>query len=652
MRFKTLLSLAPLGLLVGCGWVDSTGRESNSAPVTQISFSDGQPTEATQIDELKSVRIVANGTDADGRISSYQWSGNPVRQGPLSECAATSDFDINIAASSLSEACATDSGCVLSIEQVVADGEGVEFEITAPDISAPVGLTYELTATDNDGGAGKQLATFCLIAINMAPEALDDAYTVLEGETLDVNTAARSLLSNDTDDQHVLNKTLTVLVEPKRRPSLASQFVLRSDGGFTYTPSSVQLNTNTTDTFEYWITDGVHDPVSATASVRIVAKDDPPEQIDDVPVLEATAGIPFEFDMSPFFEDPEGGTLSFAVVGGSLPQSRSLVLSSTGILSGTAELFDEGSYTVTVAASDGSSGVTGIVELVVIENMEVDALGIPAQTADVGVEFKLNVSAQFDDPENQLLSYSVDTEYDDAELSMNARTGVLTATFEDDGRYTVDVSADDGVTQPTSIRFVVNVTLDNISPIFRGTIASQSVDEDDLIEPIRGVFFDADSDTLEYGVVGRIPLGLSLSTTGVLSGRPTQSGRFSGIRIVATDPFGAFAQSNAFTISVVALPIAAINTAPVFVEDTVFNQGISLGQSITPVRPEFIDAESDSLSYSLSSGTLPVGVRLSATTGVVSGTPSSRVWERGLEISATDPSGASVSSDEFWIRVR
>lgn len=641
---------------MSCGWVDSTGRSSNSSPVTQISFDDGQQSESTQINELSSLRVRASGSDADGSISSYRWSEQPVRQGVLDACiSAENDFDASIAANSLQEACASLDGCSVSIEeQSDSPEESVIFLVSVPELRAPVGVTYELTATDNDGGVGTQTSTFCLIAINVAPEAVGDSFTVLEGTTLNVGVAPeRNLLTNDSDDNHVLNDPLSVLLTPKRAPTQASAFTLRANGGFTYTPRTSGITADTTDSFEYWITDGVHDPVSATVNVRIVAKDDPPVLVEEIPAVDAVAGIFFEFDVSPYFEDPEGGDLNFAIVGGSLPASGELTLSALGVLSGTAELFDEGSYTISIVASDGSGGITGTLTLDIQDNLPVVASSIPAQTAEAGEAFTLNVSSRFEDPEGEPLTFSVDTSFSDAELTMNASTGVLQAVFEDGGRYTIDVSASDGITPPESIRFIVNVTLDNTSPVFRGSIASQTVDAGDLITPISGVFSDADDDLLEYTFTGTLPTGLSLSSTGVITGRPTRIGRFAGIRIVATDPFGEFARSNAFTLTVVAAPVVRpSNTSPIYEDDTVGNQGIELGAPITPVRPQFSDPDGDVLSYTVIGGILPAGVTINSTTGVVSGTPLAAGWVRGLQVLATDPSGASAASDEFWILVR
>lgn len=653
MRAKTLLSFTSLCFLVACGWVDSTGRSSNSSPVTQISFDDGEAADTTQLNELSTRRVRASGTDADGSVVSYEWGSSPVAEGALGQCVKEDgDFDIDIAADTLQDACATALDCSLSIDrQADSSGDAIDFIISVPDLRAPVGVTYELTTTDNEGGVGVQRSTFCLIAINVAPDAVDDSFTVLEDGLLSVGGAPeRNLLTNDIDDIHVLNKPLTVLTTPKTPPTRASAFTLRDDGGFEYVPEPTVRNSDTSDFFEYWITDGVHDPVSATATITIVAKDDPPEQIDEIPVLEAVPGVPFEFDLSPFFEDPEGSGLSFTLVGGALPQSGTVTLTTAGILGGTPALFDEGSYAFTIAASDGVSPITVNVTLDIQANLPVRATAIQTQTADAGEPFALDVSNRFTDPEDQPLTYTVDTSFLDAELVMNPNTGVLRAEFFDGGRYTIDVSASDGINEPTSIRFVVNVTLDNVSPIFRGTIANQTIDLGDPIEPIRGSFSDADGQTLEFSIVGNLPTGLALNTLGVITGRPLIAGRYSGIRIVATDPFGEFARSNAFTITV--LTVTPANRAPVYVEGTVGNQGILLGSPITPVEPEFTDADGDVLSYSVIGGTLPVGVTINRITGVISGTPRTTGWVRGLQVLAADPNGGVATSDEFWIRVR
>jgi len=548
---RGILAVLLFGMLFSCGWVDSTGRESNSVPVTQIRFSDGRQADVTRLQETESLLLQASGADDDGEVREYSWSDTPVEQGPLEACQGVADFDSSLAPATLAAACADGLNCGVSIAlQSSSTDDVVEFLVKAPKLRAPVGATYELTATDNEGGVGRQRATFCMIAINEAPDAQADSFTVLEGGTLVVDSSGRNLLTNDSDDDHITNQPLRVLTQAKELPSFASSFSLRDDGGFTYVPAPARISGTAEDTFEYYLTDGIHDSSSAVVTVRIVALNDPPEQLEAIPPLQAIVGVPLSLDLGDYFDDPENDTLSYAIVAGSLPPSGAVLLSPDGLLQGSAEVFDEGSYSIDFVVSDGSGSIESSLTLTILDNKPVQAVSIPSQAAEVGETFTIDVSPRFSDPEGQPLVYSVDSSYDDAELSMNANTGVLNAVFEEAGFYTIDVSADDRINTPSSIRFVVIVTSDNTAPRFIGTIQNQTIELGDSITPISGRFSDADDDDLEYSVTGTLPRGILLSATGVLAGRPTRSGIFSGLRLVATDPSGEFARSNAFTIRV------------------------------------------------------------------------------------------------------
>lgn len=639
--------------LSSCGWVDATGRENNNVPVTRISFNDQPVDEATKLEEEDDIILQADSTDEDGVVSNYQWSTTPITQGALDVCSAIPDFDMSRAADTLNDACADGVDCAVSIEQLSGSTSGtVEFLVTAPKLRAPVGVSYDLIATDNDGGVGRQRSTFCMIAINEAPEAVDDAFTIVEGLVLNVKSTERNLLSNDRDDDDSSNGELRVLSGPKRLPSAARVFSLRSDGGFYYEPDSTKIPASGIDSFEYFLSDGVYDTSFATVTIQIIKRDNPPTQIDDIPQLILIAGIPFSLDLNEFFEDPDGASLGYALADGALPPSGALTLSADGILSGSAESFDEGSYEFTVLASDGNASVSADIALDIIDNAPVEATAIAAQSASVGEEFTLDVSEYFSDPELQALSYSVDYDDDDAQLSMNAATGVLSGFFTDDDRFTIDVLASDGFNTPSRIRFVVVVDSDNAAPIFRGAIASQTVELGELITPIRGNFSDADDDELDITLLGRLPAGVTLNANGVITGIPEQAGEFEGLRLVATDPSGKFIRSNSFAINVIdpQVPVTQ-NNAPEYVDDTVFNQGISLGSAMRPVEPQFTDADGDELSYSITGATLPAGVTIDQDTGVVSGTPLSVGWTMGLQVEASDPEGATATSDVFWIRV-
>ncbi|MDZ4789319.1 MAG: glycoside hydrolase family 31 protein [Blastochloris sp.] len=109
---------------------------------------------------------------------------------------------------------------------------------------------------------------------------------------------------------------------------------------------------------------------------------------------------------------------------------------------------------------------------------------------------------------------------------------------------------------------------------------------------------------------GSLPSGVSLNTsTGLLSGTPTVTGTFTP-SFTATNANGT---SPAVSITIT---ISAVGAAPV----------VTAGQTATGTQSSSfsyqIVASSSPTSYTLASGTLPTGVSLNTSTGLLSGTPS------------------------------
>jgi len=107
-----------------------------------------------------------------------------------------------------------------------------------------------------------------------------------------------------------------------------------------------------------------------------------------------------------------------------------------------------------------------------------------------------------------------------------------------------------------------------------------------------------------------LPAGVTLNTsTGVISGTPTASGSFTP-SFTATNTAGtSAAQSVAITISAaVSAPVVTVGQTTTGTQSSAFSYQILTSNSPT--------------SYALASGTLPTGVSLNTTTGLLSGTPS------------------------------
>lgn len=144
---------------------------------------------------------------------------------------------------------------------------------------------------------------------------------------------------------------------------------------------------------------------------------------------------------------------------------------------------------------------------------------------------------------------------------------------------------------------------------------------------------DADGgSSVTYSIVSGLPTGLSLNgTSGVLSGTMTDGVAKTGIVVRATDTGGNFVDRT-FNIP---------NTGPVWVTTSSSAAGATgTAYSTTLVAT---DDSGNAPTYGVSSGTLPVGLSLNPTTGVISGTPTVTATSV-VVFSATDVNGTPAGS--------
>jgi VCBS repeat-containing protein len=102
------------------------------------------------------------------------------------------------------------------------------------------------------------------LAVNQAPTAVPDSYSVADGQTLTV-PATSGLLKNDTDADS--GSLQAQIVAGPGHGTLG----LKLDGGFTYTPTAGFAGT---DTFTYRASDGTATSAPATVTITVAA---PPE---------------------------------------------------------------------------------------------------------------------------------------------------------------------------------------------------------------------------------------------------------------------------------------------------------------------------------------------------------------------------------------
>ncbi|GAB3791141.1 putative Ig domain-containing protein [Dyella agri] len=295
-----------------------------------------------------------------------------------------------------------------------------------------------------------------------------------------------------------------------------------------------------------------------------------------------------------------GTTASYHFSATGLPAGLSL--STSGVLSGTPTT--AGGNTVTVTLSDGVVSVSKSLSLTVASpSVTITPSSLPGGT--VGITYSQAVSASNG---TSPYSYTISAGALPAGLTINPASGAITGTPTAGGSFTFTVKATDAgsnTATQTYSGFTVAAPTINLSPS-TFPAATQSASYSQTITASGG------TPAYTYAVTsGSLPSGVTLSSSGVLSGTPTVYGSYP-VTITATDSStgtGPYTGSNNYTLTInAAAPTVTTASVP---NGTV---GIYYSKTITA------SGGNPPYAFSLSSGTLPSGLTISSA-GVLSGVP-------------------------------
>ena len=218
-------------------------------------------------------------------------------------------------------------------------------------------------------------------------------------------------------------------------------------------------------------------------------------------------------------------------------------------------------------------------------------------------------------------------------LSIDPSSGIITGTPTTGGTFAVTITATDnaGFSGTATFNWVISNTVTVTSP------GDQTSGSGAAITPVPISATDSSSTaTLTYSDGGTLPPGLSIDpSSGIITGTPTTGGTFA-VTITVTDNAG-FSGSAAFNWVVTNVVTV---TSP-------GNQSDVSGTAITPVTVSASDSSSTAtLSYS-DGGTLPPGLSIDPSSGVVSGSPTT-AGSYPVTITVTDSAGFSGTTGFTW----
>ena len=216
-------------------------------------------------------------------------------------------------------------------------------------------------------------------------------------------------------------------------------------------------------------------------------------------------------------------------------------------------------------------------------------------------------------------------------ITLNSSTGVIsgTPTNTSYGDRSITIRVTDSEGQQATRSFTLHYA-DNLA--LSGTPSPAYKDEAYSFTPTTSGGFSAISYALQSGT---LPAGLSLNTsTGAVTGTPSATHAGAAITIRATDAQG-YTADLATTIAVYLAPSLSGTLTARATRSVAYSSGITVSNGAAP------------FTWSIAAGTLPTGLTINTSTGVISGTPTDTSYTtRAITVRVTDAGGKVVDSTQ------
>jgi hypothetical protein len=317
---------------------------------------------------------------------------------------------------------------------------------------------------------------------------------------------------------------------------------------------------------------------------------------------------------------------TWTVTSGTLPAGLSLN-ASTGVISGTPTAAVASSFTVQVQDLGGNTA-TKAFTLHTFNPLVITTTSLP--DAYIGQSYSQTIQTLY---AVSPYLWSVTAGSLPAGLSLNTSTGVISgvATTVGTSAFTVSIVDANGQVASKSLQIVVKQVVQITTSSLPAATASAS-----YIANLAATSSASPSTPFTWVITsGNLPAGLSLASTGVISGAPTAAGT-SNFTVQVTDASGNAATKD-LSIVVNPAPLITTTTLPEGTVTIAYSQFVGVSGGTAP------------LTWAITAGMLPAGLSLNASTGEIAGTPTAN-GTFTIKVEVTDANNAT-NSQSITLRV-